>query len=137
MGPYHGVPRAPWVWQNPTRDFSPFSSKIRLTILPKLPNLLQGHLVRPQNPSAGVPAGNQLLGCVPQCPKTPHNHYGNLPWGPRAPRVRQNPTCKIFTVFQAKFAPQNCPNCCGNVLRGPKNWSVGVPAQEKVIKSLL
>ena len=60
--------------------FSPSSSQICLT---KLPKPLQDHLVQPQNPSVGFPAGNQLLGCFLQCPKTPHNQYGALPWGPR------------------------------------------------------
>ena len=60
--------------------FSPFSSQICLAKLPKPP---WDHLVRPQNPSAGVPAGNQVLGCLLQCPKTPYNHYGTLPWGPQ------------------------------------------------------
>ena len=49
---------------------SPFSSQICLAKLPKPP---QDPLVRPQNPSAGVPAGNQLLGCLLQCPKTLYN----------------------------------------------------------------
>ena len=59
--------------------FSPFSSQICLA---KLPNPPQDHLVRPQIPSAGVPAGHQVLGCLLQCRRTPHNHYGALPWGP-------------------------------------------------------
>ena len=152
MGPYHGVPRAPWVRQNPSckiftvfqpnlpcktaitatgpscvtpkpvcggpcgqpsawmaptvsQDttqslwdhtlgspghpgpgkiqlvkFSSFSGKICLAKLPRPP---RDHLLRPQNPSAGVPAGNQVLGCLLQSPKTPHNHYGTLPWGPQ------------------------------------------------------
>ena len=42
-------------------QFSPLSSQICLAKLPKPP---RDHLVRPQNPSAGVPAGNQLLGCL-------------------------------------------------------------------------
>ena len=58
---------------------SPFSSQNCLAKLPKPP---QDHLLRPQNLSAGVPAGNQVLGCLLQCPKTPHNQYGALPWGP-------------------------------------------------------
>ena len=59
--------------------FSPFSSQICLA---KLPKPSRDHLARPQNPSAGVSAGHQVLGCLLQCPKTPHNHYGALPWGP-------------------------------------------------------
>ena len=35
-----------------------------------------------ENLSAGVPVGNQVLGCLLHCPKTPHNQYGALPWGP-------------------------------------------------------
>ena len=60
--------------------FSLFSSQIFLTKQPKPP---QDHLVRPLNPSAGVPAGHQVLGCLLQCPKTPHNQYGALPWDPQ------------------------------------------------------
>ena len=59
--------------------FSLFSSQICLTKLPKPP---RGHPVRPRNLSAGVPAGDQVLGCLLQCLKTPHNQYGALPWGP-------------------------------------------------------
>ena len=60
--------------------FSPVSSQICLAKLPKPP---RDHLVRPQNPSAGVPTGHQVLGCLLQCPKTPHNQYGALPWAPQ------------------------------------------------------
>ena len=67
--------------------FSPFSSQICFAKLPKSP---RDHLARPQNPSAGVPAGHQVLGRLLQCPKTPHNQYGALPWGPPGTWVRQN-----------------------------------------------
>ena len=69
--------------------FSPFSSQFCLAKLPKPP---RDHLVRPQNPPAGVPAGNQVLGCLLQCPKTPYNHYGTLPWGPQGSLGPANPT---------------------------------------------
>ena len=59
--------------------FSPFSSQICLAKLPKPP---RDHLALPQSPSAGVLAGHQVLGCLLQCPKMPHNQYGALPWGP-------------------------------------------------------
>ena len=59
--------------------FSRFCSQICLAKLPKPP---RDHLARPQNPSVGVSAGHQVLGCLLQCPKTPHNQYGALPWGP-------------------------------------------------------
>ena len=60
--------------------FSPVSSQnFCLANLPKPP---RDHLVRPQNPSAGVAAGHQVLGCFLQCPKTPYDHYGTLRWDP-------------------------------------------------------
>ena len=34
-------------------------------------------------PVCGVPAGNQVLGCLLQCPRTPHNHCGAPPWVPQ------------------------------------------------------
>ena len=79
-GPTLGSPRHPESSKIQLVKFSPFSSQICLAKLPKPP---WDHLVRPQNPSAGVPADNQVLGCLLQCPKTPHSHYGTLPWGPQ------------------------------------------------------
>ena len=89
--------------------------------------------MRPQNPSAGVPAGNQMLGCFLQCPKTPYNQHGTLPWGPRAPWVWQNPTCKISTVFQPNLPYKTVktamePSCatpnpvCGGPCGPPSAW---------------
>ena len=77
--------------------FSPFSSQICLAKLPKPP---WDHPVGSQNPSAGVPAGNQVLGCLLQCPKTPCNHFGTLPWGPQAPWVQQNQKYSEFHPFR-------------------------------------
>ena len=74
--PILGSPWHPGSGKIQLLKFSPFSSQFCLTKLPKPP---RDHLVRPQNPSAGVPAGNQVLGCLLQCPKTPYNHYGTLP----------------------------------------------------------
>ena len=42
-----------------------------------------------------------------------------------------------FHHFPAKFAPHNCPKCCGTVLRRPQNWFTGVPARKKVLGGLL
>ena len=89
--PTLGSPGHPGSGKNQLVKSSPFSSQICLTKLPKPP---RDHLVRPQNPSAGVPAGDQVLGCLLQCPKTPYNHYGTLPWGPLGTLV--SATSKIF-----------------------------------------
>ena len=66
--------------------FSPFSSQICLTKLPKPP---RDHLARPQNPSAGVPAGHQVLASysVPRHYTISMGPYHDVP---RAPWVRQN-----------------------------------------------
>ena len=79
IGTHSGSPGHPRSGKIQLVKFSPFSSQICLT---KMPKPQQDHLVPPQNPSAGVPAGHQVLGCLLQCPKTPHNQYGALPWGP-------------------------------------------------------
>ena len=76
--PTMGSPGHPGSGKIQLVKFSLFSSQICLAKLPKPP---RDHRVRPQNPSAGVPAGHQVLGSLLQCPKTPHNNYGTLPWG--------------------------------------------------------
>ena len=97
--------------------------------------------MRPQNPSAGVPAGNQVLGCLLQCPKIPHNYYGTLPWGPQGTLVRQNPTCKIFTVFQPSLPCRPAetsmgPSCatpkavCGGPCGQPSAWMPPTVSQD-------
>ena len=64
-------------FENP--NFHRFPAKFAL---PNARAGARGVFLQPQNPSPGVPAGEQVPGCLLQCPRTPHNHYGTPPWGP-------------------------------------------------------
>ena len=112
--------------------FSRLWSKFDLEKLPALP----GPTWRgPKNRFLGFPATKKVLARLLKCPKTTHKHYGILPWGPWSTMGPSKSNFANCTLFQQNLP--YCPNCCKTVLRGPKNWFVGVPAREKVIESLL
>ena len=84
------LPWDPWSTGGPSKsnfvNFALFCLTPSQNALPNAPNGARGVFLRPQNRSPGVPAGNQVLGCLLQCPRTPHNHYGTPPWGPSGTR---------------------------------------------------
>ena len=103
----------------------------------KTASLARSHLAGTQKPLSQVPS-TQKSDWTPS--KVSKDNTETL-WDPTLGSMEHHGSVKIelceFCPFSAKFALQNCPNSCGTVLRGPKNRSVGVPAGEKVIKSLL
>ena len=84
MGPY---PRGPQGTPGPTKPnlavFTRLGGKVGWE---NCPTVRRAVLRGPQNCFTGVPAGNQVLQCLLQCPRTPHNHYGTPPWGPSGTR---------------------------------------------------
>ena len=91
--------------------------------------------MRPQNPSAGVPAGNQLLGCLLQCPKTPHNHYGTLHW---VPQGTLGPAKLVkFSLFFSQICLTKLPKPPRVHPVQPQNSSAGGPAGNQVLGCLL
>ena len=87
--------------------FSRFGGKSNLR---HRPNSHRTVLRGSQNCFSGVPARKKVLGGLLKCPKTPHNHYGTLSWGPEGTlgpaksNFFQNPN---FHRFPAKFALPN------------------------------
>ena len=86
-----------------------------------------------QTPSAGVPAGNQVLVCLRQCSRTPQNHYGNpnfgalglLGSGKTKKIAKVDETLKRLKIAVNRQSHQkvdwdaknSVPNDCGNQLR--------------------
>ena len=66
-----------------------------------------------QNPSAGVPAGNQVLGCRLQCPRTPHNHYGTPPWGPLGTLDLEKSKKSLFSPVSGALKKTQVPETLG------------------------
>ena len=111
--PTLGSPGHPGWGKIQLAKFSTFSSQICLAKLPKTP---RNDLVRTQSPSAGVPEGHQVLGCLLQCPKTPHNQYGTLPWGPlgtsgpaKSKKLRISPILGSSKKTRHKSKPPKTP----------------------------
>ena len=77
-----------------------------------------------------------MLGGLLKCPKTPHNHYGTLSWGPEGTlgpaksNFFQNPN---FHRFPAKFALPNAHAGARSVFLRPQNPPAGVPAGKQVL----
>ena len=118
--------------------FSLFSSQFCLTELPKPP---EDHLVRPQNPSAGSLRATKCLDASYSVPRHHTITMGLYLGAPRVPWVRQNPTCKIFTIFQpnlpcktAKTATIPCcatpKPVCGGPCGRPSAWMPPIVSQD-------
>ena len=61
-----------------------------------------------------------MLGCLLRCPKTPHNHYGTLPWVPQGTLGPAKSNLLNFHCFPTKFALQSCQNLHGTIMCDPK-----------------
>ena len=80
MEPYLGFPRAPWVRQNPTcKSFTVFPPNMPC----KAAKTATGPSCATPKPVGGGPCGQPSAWMRPTVFKTPHNHYGTLPWGPQ------------------------------------------------------
>ena len=97
----------------------------------------QSHLAGTQKPISRVPS-HQKSAWTPS--KVSQDNTQTL-WDPTLGSMEHHGSVKCelceFHPFPAKIASQNCPNCCGAVLRGPQNWFMGVPARKKVLGGLL
>ena len=91
-------------FQNP--NFHRFPAKFAL---PNARAGARGVFLRPQNPSPGVPAGKQVLGCLLQCPRTPHNHYGTPPWGPLGTLGPAKPEKSRISPVSGPRKKHKCP----------------------------
>ena len=98
-------------------EFHPFPAKFTSQ---NCPNCCRTVLQGPQNCFKGVPARKKVLGGLLKCPKTPHYHYGTLPWGPQGTLSPAKSNFLNFHRFPAKFALQSCQNLHGTILCDPK-----------------
>ena len=125
MGPYRGVPRAPWIRQKPTwKNFAVFQlnlpyethAQVRAAVFCDPKARLRGSL-----------RAKKVLEGLPYRPKTPHNRYGTLPWGPWGTLDLAKPNLEKCHRFPAKFAPPIARAGARSGFWGPPNPACGGP----------